>query len=251
MKLNLPSRTSFQEASGEYSYGLHNYFGRGPVSWLKRQRFQTALNLANGTRPRSTIDMGCADGVLIPTLAGEYEHVFAIDISPAHVQQCEHLVRQCELSNVTVICNQDLDFSELKQQIGTGINALWLLETLEHVGRQPDIWESKLAFLQDCFSLLDDDGFIVISVPKMVGGSFLVKYLLQNYVMGVRHDRMTLRHLFNSAFLKNTDALEPAWQGGHVGFNHLKLDTLLYKNFNVKRRKETLISCLYLITRRQ
>lgn len=250
MKFHLPDQAVFQNSSTAHNYGLHNYFGRGPISWLKRQRFQTALNLGKGIESRCTIDMGCADGVLIPTLAGKYDRVFAIDISPAFVKQCEHLVRECQLTNVTVICNQGLEPSELKKEIGTGTKVLWLLETLEHIGSQPNMWDSKLQFLHDCFSLLDHDGFIVISVPKMVGVSFLVKYLLQNYVMGVKHDRMTLKHLTRSVLFKNTDELEPAWQGGHVGFNHLKLDTLLNKTFVVSRRRETVISCLYLITRR-
>ena len=127
---------------------------------------------------------------------------------------------------------------------------MWLLETLEHIGRQPDMWESKSQFLESCFELLDDDGHIVITVPKMVGLGFLVKYIIQNVFLRVKHDRMEFSNLLKSVFLKNTDALESRWNGGHVGFNHLKLDKVLAKNFKIVRRQETLISCLYLVRRR-
>ena len=156
--------------------------------------------------------MGCADGVLLATLADEYDDVFAIDISPMFVKQCEQLVRECELNNVTVICNQGLEPSELANRIGTGVKILWLLETLEHVGSQANMWDSKLEFLQSCFHLLDDDRHIVISVPKMVGLSFLIKYLVQNYVLGVKHDKMAFKNLMSSVVFKNTDKLEPMWQ---------------------------------------
>jgi len=250
MKFQLPERALFQKMSATNSYGFNNYFGRGPIAWLKRRRFQIALDLAQGIDSRRTVDMGCADGVLLPTLAGEYEDVVAIDINPRFTKQCEQLIHEFKLNNVTVICNQSLEPAQLACQIGAGVKLLWLLETLEHVGSQPDIWNSKLEFLQGCFQLLDEDGSIIISVPKMVGISFLIKYLVQNYILGVKHDKMSFRNLMSSVFLKNTDNLEPMWEGGHLGFNHLKLDNLLETHFEVERRVETSISCLYRIRKK-
>lgn len=194
-----------------------------------------------------TIDMGCADGVFLPTLSRNFEQVFAIDINPGFVEHCRKLVDCCNLTNVQVLCNKQLSTEELARQIGGGVRILWLLETLEHVGRQPNMWESKVEFLKSCFELVDDDGYIVISVPNMVGIRFLLKYMLQNYILRIRHDRMAMKQLFHSVVFKNTDELEPQWNGGHVGFNHLKLEALLESEFQIVRQKKTAISCLYLI----
>ena len=97
------------------------------------------------------------------------------------------------------------------------------------------------------FSLLDDGGRIVVSVPKMVGPAFLLKYVVQNYFLGVHHDRMSLTQLFKSSVLRSTDDLEPLWDRGHIGFNHLKLDRHLAANFGVVQRKESLISVFYVL----
>jgi len=202
-------------------------------------------------KTRRAIDMGCADGVLIPTLSNFFEKVVAVEVNPIQADQSERLVRLCNIDNVEVICNQGISMHEISQRIGNGYKILWLLETLEHIGEQPDIWAPKLEFLHSCFELLDDDGQIVISVPKMVGFGFLGKYLLQNYCLDIKHDQMTFANLFRSVLFKNTDNLEPLWAGGHVGFNHLKLDDLLNEHFEVLRRKETIISCLYLIRRKR
>jgi len=123
---------------------------------------------------------------------------------------------------------------------------MFLLETLEHVGKQPDIWASKVAFLRDCFSLLGPNGRIIVTVPKMVGGILLFKNLVQR-CLGRGYDAMPLRDLLRSSFLKDTDRLEPLWNGGHVGFNHLKLDAHLQKHFTVHHRSESLISVFYVL----
>lgn len=247
MHFSLPDREVFERISTGKNYGISMYFGRGPVCWLRRQRFQSALNIAKGVESEATIDLGCADGVLLPTLANEFGQVFAIDINEGHIKQCETLVEEFDLSNVTVLHNKNNDLSGLQSKINKQVKLMWLLETLEHVGEQPDIWGTKLEFLHDAFGLMSSEGHIVISVPKMVGFGFMLKYLTQNFLLGVHDDRMSFRNFVKSVFLGNTDELEPLWNGKHLGFNHLKLDKLLADNFEVVRRKETIISCLYVI----
>jgi len=112
---------------------------------------------------------------------------------------------------------------------------MFLLETLEHVGRHPDIWASKMDFLRDCFSLLERDGQIVVSVPKMVGILILFKNVLQR-VLGLGYDKLTWRQLLRSAIWKNTDALEPLRDSHHVGFNYLTLDEHPQQFFVVHER---------------
>ena len=61
---------------------------------------------------------------------------------------------------------------------------------------------------------------------------------------------MSIRQLLRSSFFKDTDELEPLWTGGHVGFNHVKLDEHLRKDFVVDHRSESLISVFYVLGQR-
>lgn len=248
MRFVLPDESALRStASAAESYAILNYYGRGIIPAIKRNRFQRALDLGGAAPARKVIDMGCADGVLLPTLARHYEQVAAIDVHPEYSRCSKHLTDQLGLGNVDVVCSQDLTFADVKKRIGDGFGLMYLLETLEHIGEPPDLWASKIEFLKSCFSLLDDGGRIVVSVPKMVGLAFLLKYVVQNCFLGVHHDRMTFKQLFKSSVLRSTDDLEPLWDRGHIGFNHLKLDRHLAANFGVVQRKESLISVFYVL----
>jgi 2-polyprenyl-3-methyl-5-hydroxy-6-metoxy-1,4-benzoquinol methylase len=247
MRFILPDRKIVEEAAGEaHSYAIKNYYGSGPIAYAKRRRFQRALNLASAIPAKNVIDMGTGDGVLLPTLAQNYERTVGLDVNQHHIDQSQRLIQYLQLDNVELICLRDLSFDELRQQIGSNFQLMFLLETLEHVGSQPNMWDSKMAFLRDCFSLLKPDGRIIVTVPKMVGVIMLFKNLVQRCV-GRGYDEMTVRQLLRSSFFKDTDQLEPLWIGGHVGFSHLKLDAHLRKNFVVHHRSESLISVFYIL----
>jgi 2-polyprenyl-3-methyl-5-hydroxy-6-metoxy-1,4-benzoquinol methylase len=246
----LPDRKIVEEAAAEaHSYAIKNYYGNGPIVYAKRRRFQRALNLANAIPAQNVIDMGTGDGVLLPTLANSYERVVAVDTNRHHIDQSQRLVRYLKLDNVELFCLGDFSFAELHGRIGPKFQLMFLLETLEHVGSQPNMWNSKMDFLRNCFSLLEREGRIIVTVPKMVGLIMLFKNLLQRCLRR-GYDTMSTRQLLRSSFFKNTDELEPLWTGGHVGFNHLKLDVHLRKQFVVHHRSESLISVFYVLGRR-
>jgi SAM-dependent methyltransferase len=247
LRFILPNRSLVAQAAGEaHSYAIKNYYGRGPIAYAKRRRFQRALNLAATIPAQNVIDMGTGDGVLLPTLAQNYERVVGLDVNQHHIDQSQRLIQYLQLDNVKLFCLDDLSFDELRRQIGSNFQLMFLLETLEHAGSQPDMWNSKMAFLRDCFSLLEPDGRIMVTVPKMVGMIMLIKNLLQR-CLGRGYDAMTPGQLLRSSFFKDTDQLEPLWIGGHVGFNHLKLDAHLRENFVIHHRSESLISVFYVL----
>lgn len=236
-------------AAGGTSYAIYNYYGSGPIAAAKRKRFQKAIDLGASVDAKRVIDMGCADGLLLPTLSKHYEHVAAIDVNKEFVERSKRLAEEAKLTNVQVLSNRDRSIDDVRGEIGSGYRVMFVLETLEHVGSQPDMWGTKIQFLNECFTLLEADGKIVISVPKMVGMVMLFKNLLQRSLR-IGYDQMTYRQLLKSAFLKNTDELEPLWDGHHVGFNHLKLDKHLAQAFKVDRRDESAISVFYLISKK-
>ena len=243
----LPDRTAVQASAGnDQSYAIYNYYGSGPIAAAKRRRFQLALDLAKDLESQTVVDMGTADGLLLPTLAKNYQRVVGVDINPDFVERTKRLASAVELHNVEVFCSKDISIDELQTVVGNEAKLMFLLETLEHVGAQPDIWGSKVSFLQDCFRLLQPGGRIVISVPKMVGPVMLFKNLLQRG-LGLGYDKMSMKELFRSALFGDTDELEKRWDGHHVGFNHLKLDKHLEENFVIHNRRESFISVFYVI----
>jgi 2-polyprenyl-3-methyl-5-hydroxy-6-metoxy-1,4-benzoquinol methylase len=246
----LPVRAVIERvAGGGPSYAIYNYYGNGPIASAKRKRFQRALALGATANADRAIDMGCADGLLLPSLSKHYKQVVAIDVHEEAVARSKRLAESLALDNVRVLCGAATPFDALREAIGPGYGVMYLLETLEHVGEQPDIWGTKVSFLHDCFSLLGPDGRIVISVPKMVGMIMLFKNALQRSLR-LGHDQLTWKQLLRSAILKNTDDLEPLWDGHHVGFNHLKLDEHLRRSFIVHHRSESAISVFYVLGRR-
>jgi hypothetical protein len=184
-----------------------------------------------------------------PRWRRNYRRVLALDIDQKFVERSRRLIDLLKLDNVEALCVRDVPFPELRKRLGSGFRLMFLLETLEHAGSQPDLWGSKMDFLRDCFSLLEENGRIVVSVPKMVGLVMLFKNTLQRS-LGLGYDRMSFRQLLRSSLLKKTDDLEPMWSGDHVGFNHRKLDKHLARHFVVHHRSESLISVFYVLGRK-
>lgn len=103
-----------------------------------------------------------------------------------------------------------------------------MLETLEHVGDKDSLYESKIDFLERISTLIEDRGILVVSVPKMVGIPFLVQRLGLE-MMKMQREPVSIIDLFKASFLNDTEDLEERWCGGHLGFNHKKLERSLQK----------------------
>ena len=66
-------------------------------------------------------------------------------------------------------------------------------------------------------------------------------------ILGLHPEKISLSQFFKCVLLKNTDGLEKKWAGGHLGFNHIKLEIELSKNFNLVSHS-VFFSKLYEIT---
>jgi 2-polyprenyl-3-methyl-5-hydroxy-6-metoxy-1,4-benzoquinol methylase len=239
---------------GEYlqfsSYSHYNYLRPGLIPRLKRGRFATALRFAKPYfQTGDALDFGCADGVLLPSLATHFKQVVGIDRHPDMLKVAHRLVASTPLTNVTLLNNGDLTFNQIKATLGRSFRVAFLLETLEHIGSRPNLYTSKADFLDGLFSLLDPDGVIIISVPRMVGVLFLAKYLVQR-TFRIQTEDIPAREVLRLAFLRNASRLEPRWDGGHLGFNHLRLTETIRYRFDLKAYHGTATSIFYVIGQR-
>ena len=94
--------------------------------------------------------------------------------------------------------------------------------------------------------MVQPSGKIIISVPVMVGIPFLIQRAAMK-ILGIYGAKISLSQFFKCVLLKNTDGLEKKWAGGHLGFNHIKLEAELSKHFNLVSHS-VFFSKLYEIT---
>lgn len=97
-----------------------------------------------------------------------------------------------------------------------------------------------------CAAALEPGGVVVISVPKMVGMPYLLKYGIQS-LLRLPHEHQDTRALLRAGLWKDTSATEPQWSGGHLGFNNAKLERYLHKRFRIARKRDFLFSEFYVI----
>jgi 2-polyprenyl-3-methyl-5-hydroxy-6-metoxy-1,4-benzoquinol methylase len=239
--------------AGKYqTYSHYNYLRPGLISMIKRNRFEVALEMASKYFGKaSAIDFGCADGILLPSLSRYFQHATAVDVDDNALGHARRLVSRLKLTNVDVVCNAGVPFGELRARLNERAYAvLFLLETLEHIGRSPaTMYDDKLAFLDDAFSLLSPGGVVVLSVPKMVGPVFLMKYVVQS-ALRMAHEHVSLRDLWRAGALKDVSTLEPRWDGGHIGFDDLKLARLIEACYAPVNTRDLAATRMWAIRRR-
>jgi len=233
------------------TYAEYNYLRPGLVSYIKTRHFELSLKLTRDYFHKcNVIDFGCADGVFLPSLAKYFTRVVAIDRVPDFIELSSKLVSAMELNNVELICNDNLTINDTKSRLsGEKYHILYLLETLEHVGDKDSLYDSKINFLKEVSTLIDEHGLIVISVPKMVGIPFLIQRIGLAITRSLR-ELISLSDLFKACFLNDTTGLEKQWKGGHLGFNHRKLESYLKNEFRLLKKRDLLFQVVYVIKKR-
>jgi len=230
------------------TYAEYNYLRPGLVSYIKTRHFELSLRLTRDYFDKcNVIDFGCADGVFLPSLAKYFTRVVAIDRVPGYIERSSKLVSVMGLNNVELICNDTLTISDVMSKISREkYHILYLLEILEHIGDKSHLYESKINFLKEVSNLIDENGLIVISVPKMIG----IPFLIQRIALAItrsRRESISPSDLFKACFLNDTTGLEKQWNGQHLGFNHRKLESYLKNEFRLLKKRDLLFQVVYVI----
>lgn len=231
------------------TYSEYNYLNNSISARIKRTHFKKALRITQKYfHKANVIDFGCADGFFLPSLSKYFNHVLGVDHKEEFIQICSIIKEKMNLSNVTLLCNKNVDFKELSSRMPDGpYNIIFLLEVLEHVGEKEQLYSSKIAFLENLMELLSDDGISVISVPNMVGFSFLLQRIGLTLSSQVKVP-MSWKNFLKAVLLKNTDDLEAEWTPLiHPGFNHLKLERFLTRKFKKVQKLAGIFQVFYVI----
>jgi 2-polyprenyl-3-methyl-5-hydroxy-6-metoxy-1,4-benzoquinol methylase len=197
----------------------------------------------------NAIDFGCADGVFLPSLSKHFDYVCAIDRNPKFLEIASTSVSRLGLTNVDLLCNDGLTIHDLKKRLSDReYKVLYLLETLEHIGERESPYDSRIRFLEEMAALTSKDGIIVVSVPNMVGIFFLIQRI-GLALTGSLREPISLMNLLKASFLRDTSELEKQWNGGHLGFNHTRLERRMRDRFNVIRRRHLAFQVIYCLKR--
>jgi 2-polyprenyl-3-methyl-5-hydroxy-6-metoxy-1,4-benzoquinol methylase len=241
-----------QEYFGDTSYATYNYLRGGVSDRVKRRHFEAALaHVERAPRPprsSTVIDMGCADGVFLPSLDARFDRVIGLDIRPEFVAAASDVISGMELAHTTVHCTADLEWAEVRQLVGEPrADLVFLLETLEHIGDRDRFYESKIDFLRQVTSLMRPGAELVMSVPNMVGASLLAQQMVlrvtRRYV-----ERISAAELARGVFRRDVSSLEPRWDNDdHLGFNHLRLEDHLPEIGEIVVRKNLGFSVFYVL----
>lgn len=233
------------------TYTEYNYLRPGLSSLIKIVHFEMALRL---TRQyfygHNVIDFGCADGAFLPSLSKYFCKVMAIDHDISFIKKASDLAKEHGLGNVDLLCNFGMGMDSLRQKIsGKNYRIVFLLETLEHIGDKGSMYQQKIALLRDLSDMISEDGFIVISVPKMVGPCFLLQRIGLK-TLGLYTENISLKNLLKASFLYDTGDLEKQWSNGHLGFNHRKLEKCMRNEFDIIKKRDLVFQMVYVIKRK-
>jgi len=252
-----PSKDNYTSVESNYTQGYstyaeYNYLQNGITSYIKSKHFGVALKLTQEYFQNSNvIDFGCADGVFLPSLSKYFNRVFAIDMNANFIKLASSLVNNLRLDNVQLVCNDKLTISDLKSKLsGDKYKIIFLLETIEHIGEIGRQYETKMKFLEDIATLIEDDGIIVISAPRMEGLAFLIQRLGLT-LTGSQKEPISMINLLKASFFNDTSELEKHWNGGHLGFNLKKLENYLEKDFKIIKKKDLFFQGVFVIGKKK
>lgn len=231
-------------------YTKQNY-SRNLLGYIRMAHFEMALRMTSKYfHNNNAIDFGCAEGPFLQSVSKYYKKAIGIDRKQDYLHIASILIDKMQLKNVRLLCNDGMTILEQKQLIGEdGYKVLYILEALEHIGDRKDLYNSQIRFLNDLFQLIDDDGIIVISVPKMFGLSYLFMSIGLKLLRQPMDKKFSVQHIIHKAFFLNTEQFEREWDHSHEGYNYKKLEHELQKNFKIIHKRNIIFQNIYVIKR--
>ena len=251
---NIPQDYYYAEEVSTRTYAEYNYLRPGFASWIKLRHFEVCLRLTRNYFGKcSVIDFGCADGIFLPSLSKYFKNVVGIDQRQDFITISTTLINSLKLTNVHLICNDNITMDGLRNMLPQDrYGILYLLETIEHVGERDSPWEARITFLKSLAMLLDPESPIVLSVPNMVGISFLLQRI-GLALLRAHREPISFRNLLKASLLNDTKELEQQWDGPqlgrHLGFNHIHLERHMRNHFHIAKKSSTVFQTIYVLRR--
>jgi len=225
--------SSFSTLENQYSFYLYNsesFFIR-LYAYLP---FIFSLNKLKLSKNNRFLDLGCADGPLLPTLHYNTKCSIAVDINKDHIRESQYLIKY-KLNNSKNIYVLQSDGHNLPFR-DNFFDFIFGFEVLEHV-RHPN------SVIDEIFRVLKNGGIFICTLPVELGPSLLIRTLLGK-ILQYKRPSYNLKQLLNSIFLKRLGE-RPKYIGykenigelGHINFDWRILFRDIKKSFKYVRKK--------------
>ena len=148
------------------------------------------------------LDFGCGSGANTLSLARNFAHVYATDLTPERAQFTHLRAQQEQLSNVTVFCSGDASHVPLPDAVADIIILDGVLEWIPE-GRPGHPSRVQIDFLKELGRVLKPDGHFFITIENRFGAGYFV---------GVREEHTRMR--FVSLLPRRAGDLYSQWLRG-------------------------------------
>ena len=144
--------------------------------------------LQHASKEKSLIDLGCAEGIFLQRLKGEFKKLYGIDISNERLERLHQ--RNAEVTTFCLDLNQDpIDIRD------SSIDIILATEILEHIYNYPHVF-------REMFRILKKGGRIIGTIPNKDSLLYVLrKYFLKKNVTSWNHP-----HMWNLKSFKRTAA---------------------------------------------
>lgn len=201
-------------------------------AFLKRfshtQRFRVALKLLAVDVHDKVLDYGTGDGfMLIQILEQNPQPKFVVGYEPMESQyvQLQQVIGKISTDRVAII----RDLNQLEPS--TKFDKISCLEVLEHL-----TVENQRNALCTIRSVLNENGFAVVSVPIEIGISGLMKNFAR-IVLRQQHPNSTAINILKSFLGVGVERGNESYISTHIGFDYRDLEKLFVSSgFEIKNR---------------
>lgn len=192
--MSLPYRQRLYESPSRLIRWHHNAHIRHAVA---------AGELGEGHR---ILDLGCADGPLLPFLRGRIRGLVALDVVKVYLDRAAEFARAEDVGPCAFVQG----VAERLPLPSASVDRVFCLETLEHC-------EDQAKAVTEIRRVLSPGGLAVVSVPVEIGPPLLVKHGLRR-LLGYPMEPWTFRELMQAGFCRSVRGIPH--QRKHRGFDY-------------------------------
>jgi len=217
----------------QYSSNLYNsksFF----IRFYAYLPFIFTLNKLDNIGNYRILDLGCADGPLLPTLHYNNNCSIAVDINENLLVESKNLVKE-RLKNSRSLHLLRSDAHNLPFR-DNNFDLIFGFEVLEHV-------ENFNEVIKEVYRILKDNGVFICTLPIELGPSLLMRTLLSR-ILKYKRPNYSRKQLIESVFLKSLGE-RPKYLGykeyigelGHENFDWRIIFREIKKNFKYVEKK--------------
>lgn len=217
MKLELPKE-------GLTVYAFRNYLSNNLLrNYAHLWPLKKVLKMIENNHYDAIAEIGCADGIFLPSLSRLCKELYATDIYEPFIDNLLNV----NISNLHPYLD-DIQNSRLESN---KFDLVVCLEVLEHIANPQKA-------ISEISRIMKNNGYCIISVPIEIGLPVLVKYISRLILgYGKMYDGGYKFKELIKAILKKPDEEHHSKYLGHKGFDYRKIVELLKEKFSIEKIK--------------